>query len=57
MKRVPPGGCQNCGEMLGLNGKCPALCEPVPTPPPVYTGPVIVGSTHLGRLAAPVSEG
>jgi hypothetical protein len=56
MKRAPPGGCDHCGEQLGRNGKCPALCEPLPLPQPKYTGPLVVGSTHIGRLAAPVSE-
>jgi hypothetical protein len=47
------GHCK-CGVQLGRNGKCPALCEPVPDAPPVYTGPLVIGRTHIGRLAAPV---
>ncbi len=43
-----------CGADLDKKGVCPALCEPVPQPPPVYTGPTVVGSTHIGRLAQPV---
>lgn len=45
-----------CGAWLGRYGKCPALCEPVPQPPPIYTGPKVIGSTHLGRLGAPVNQ-
>ena len=47
------GHCK-CGAMLGRSGACPALCEPVPEPPPKYTGPAVVGSTHIGSLGAPV---
>ncbi len=42
-----------CGAALGRSGKCPALCEPVPQPPPKYDGPAVVGRTHTSRLAAP----
>lgn len=48
-----PGYCK-CGAQLGRSGKCPALCEPVPQPAPKYTGPLVVGRTHMSRLAAPV---
>lgn len=47
-------GLCKCGARLGRTGKCPALCEPVPEPTPKYTGPLVVGGTHLGRLARPV---
>lgn len=47
------GHCK-CGARLGRSGQCPALCEPVPAPPPVYTGPLKVGRTHIGRMAQPV---
>lgn len=43
--------CSRCGVPLGRRGKCPALCEPVPSPPPVYVGPAVVGQTHIGRMA------
>ena len=46
------GACR-CGAPLGRSGKCPALCEPVPAPPPAYTGPPVVGSTHVGRMTRP----
>ena len=39
-----------CGTRLGRTGKCPALCEPVEVPPPKYTGPAVIGGTHLGNL-------
>lgn len=48
------GRCK-CGAGLDRKGRCPALCEPVPAPPPEYTGPKVVGSTHIGKLAAPVT--
>lgn len=43
-----------CGARLGRRGKCPALCEPVPLPQPAYIGPLVVGRTHIGRLAQPI---
>lgn len=43
-----------CGATLGREGKCPRLCEPVPQPPPVYTGPMVVGLTHIGKIGKPV---
>lgn len=48
--------CCGCGVPLGRNGNCPALCKPAPSPAPVYDGPEIIGATHTGRLAAPVSK-
>jgi hypothetical protein len=51
---IKPWHCK-CGARLGRSGKCPALCEPVPEPPPRYTGPKVVGHTHLGRIGAPVN--
>ena len=52
---APIDGHCKCGAKLGRSGKCPALCEPVPEPPPKYTGPERIGFTHIGRLAAPVT--
>lgn len=49
--------CGKCGAALGRSGKCPALCEPVPTPAPRYTGPLVIGRTHLGRLSRPFDDG
>jgi hypothetical protein len=48
--------CERCGVPLGRNGKCPALCEPVPARPPAYTGPRLVGRTHIGRMARAAGE-
>lgn len=50
----PSGPLCRCGAPLGRSGRCPALCEPVPEPPPPYTGPALIGLSHVGRLAAPV---
>jgi len=46
--------CARCGAPLGRAGKCPALCTPVPAPPPAYAGALVIGRSHVGRLAAPV---
>lgn len=46
--------CKKCFSPLGRFGLCPALCEPVPQPPPPYYGPKVVGHTHLAKLGAPV---
>jgi hypothetical protein len=40
-----------CGAKLDDRGRCPALCEPLRPPLPKYTGPTIIGLTHVGRLA------
>lgn len=53
-----PGECYTfkcaCGATLGRDGKCPALCQPVPEPLPKYTGPAVIGLSHTARLGAPV---
>lgn len=45
-----------CGAKLGRSGQCPALCTPI-TEPPVYVDRGPVGSTHIGRMSAPVWAG
>lgn len=45
-----PRVCRTCGTPLGRTGKCPALCEPVPAPPPKYEGDPIIGRSHTTRL-------
>jgi hypothetical protein len=47
---LPPIKCK-CGATLDDRGRCPALCEPLPQPQPAYTGPAIIGATHIGRMA------
>ena len=46
--------CPNCGATYLRAGECPALCSPPPMKPPKYKGPLVVGRTHMSRLAAPV---
>ena len=45
-----------CGAKLDKQGRCPALCQPVKSPPPKYDGPAIVGQTHLGQIAKAVTS-
>lgn len=43
--------CPKCGAVLDKAGVCPALCKPPASPPPPYTGPAVIGLTHIGRMA------